>query len=779
MENSSKFARNYFELSSYQRRLRHLRCLALRNLCWPGHKGKDLTNLQSYFTLHTDRNVPAFYTSEKIQGSLNPTWQSFDISRYEDNISTRTRFLVVKVWVGIKDKFDLLIDWDVNLMGLVFFADKLQQDTVKYASNSLIFGMFDKYFTAPEVDLAKKPELAGNVMKIDSAAVRNSYRALSVSRIYTVLRATKQTQATVNKYHSKIEDKLLSSQEKSQKLSSREALIMKREQMRSELTWQMSRLQLAKDDLDKQKNISQQKEEEINERFLQLKKKREDLSESKKSYNQTRENFIKEEAQWKIRRKQLISELETYVYPITENKKKDCFICHVKLPDSESFHGCDDTQVAVALGYTAHMVTMMSHILDVPLRYPIEHRSSRSQIMDHIHHKLTDKDNTFPLYSKGKEKFYFNYGVYLLNKDIGQLRFYCGMGTADLRTTLQNIKTLLELRLGTKVENQNRLHKPNSDIKDKNYSDIDTHSSLASGGRLSAPDSTDMVTIENVLAGTKIERLKRENDSFSNLSSINSNANRQTLEDQDSADIHFHPSPDDNFFKISNPVSDKSDLFNDIDAIDSSLKVTELVDFSEFGINHAQYDRTDSLDVKPRTDSDMTTNSGEYFGGKNLILESQMSTLSTTDYHQNHSDFKKFLSIGASDMHSVDDSHDQNGLKDSSQKTFTEPLEDGSYEADHNLEDSYIDKKLNVQVDTIPTDSSVQRGNCNKSVLHNTEPNDISSKTCDEFVSVVSIEDEEFPEIQRTFKTLSFRQTTEKPEDTESSCASENIPDSL
>ncbi|CAG2249455.1 UVRAG [Mytilus edulis] len=461
----------------------------------------------------------------------------------------------------------------------------LQQDTVKYASNSLIFGMFDKYFAAPEVDLTKKPELSGNMMNIDSSAVRNSYRATSVSRIYTVLRATKQTQATVNKFHTKIEDKLLSSQEKSQKLSSREALIMKREQLRKE---------------------------EINERFLQLKKKREDLSESKKSYNQTRENFIKEEAQWKIRRKQLISvetyvypiteknfikelkdqwkirrkqlisELETYVYPITENKKKDLLICHVKLPDSENFHGCDDTQVAVALGYTAHMVTMMSHILDVPLRYPIVHRSSRSQIMDHIHHKLTDKDNTFPLYSKGKEKFYFNYGVYLLNKDIGQLRFYCGMGTADLRTTLQKYQNIIRTsRLGTKVENQNRLHKPNSDIKDKNYSDIDTHSSLASGGRLSAPDSTDMVTIENVLAGTKTDRLKRENDSFSNLSSANSNANRQILEDHDSEEIHFHPSPDDNFFKISNRLSDKSDLFNDIDAIDSSLKVTELVDFSE------------------------------------------------------------------------------------------------------------------------------------------------------------------------------------------------------
>lgn len=42
-------------------------------------------------------------------------------------------------------------------------------------------------------------------------------------------------------------------------LSSREALIMKRTQMRSELTWQLSRLQSAKDDLDKMKNVNQLK----------------------------------------------------------------------------------------------------------------------------------------------------------------------------------------------------------------------------------------------------------------------------------------------------------------------------------------------------------------------------------------------------------------------------------------------------------------------------------------------------------------------------------------
>jgi hypothetical protein len=85
---------------------------------------------------------------------------------------------------------------------------------------------------------------------------------------------------------------------------------------------------------------------------------------------------------------------------------------------------------------------MISHFLDVPLRYPLEHKGSRSQITDLVMDKLTDKEReyehsqlycflfimmpcvcSFPLYSKGQDKFQFSYGVFLLNKDIAQVGF--------------------------------------------------------------------------------------------------------------------------------------------------------------------------------------------------------------------------------------------------------------------------------------------------------------------------------------------------------------------
>ena len=48
--------------------------------------------------------------------------------------------------------------------------------------------------------------------------------------------------------------------------------------------------------------------------------------------------------------------------------------------------------IAVALGYTCHLVQMVSYFLDVPLRYPVDHRVSRSMIRDHILDKLTEKE---------------------------------------------------------------------------------------------------------------------------------------------------------------------------------------------------------------------------------------------------------------------------------------------------------------------------------------------------------------------------------------------------
>jgi hypothetical protein len=45
-------------------------------------------------------------------------------------------------------------------------------------------------------------------------------------------------------------------------------------------------------------------------------------------------------------------------------------------------HHDEEQRVAAALGYVAHMVHLLSQYLDVPLRFPLLPRSSRSQVVD-------------------------------------------------------------------------------------------------------------------------------------------------------------------------------------------------------------------------------------------------------------------------------------------------------------------------------------------------------------------------------------------------------------
>ena len=64
---------------------------------------------------------------------------------------------------------------------------------------------------------------------------------------------------------------------------------------------------------------------------------------------------------------------------------------------------------------------MIAHYLEVPLRYAIRPMSSRATIVDLVNQQYQDNPE-FPLYWKGSDRFRFDYGVFLLNKDVEQVR---------------------------------------------------------------------------------------------------------------------------------------------------------------------------------------------------------------------------------------------------------------------------------------------------------------------------------------------------------------------
>lgn len=100
----------------------------------------------------------------------------------------------------------------------------------------------------------------------------------------------------------------------------------------------------------------------------------------------------------------------------------------------------EDT-VATALGYAAQVVQLLAAYMGIRLVYPVTCIGSRSLVRDGISTMVGPR--MFPLYSKGVDTYRFEYGVYLLNKDIEMLMTERELRAADTRYTLPNLNNLL------------------------------------------------------------------------------------------------------------------------------------------------------------------------------------------------------------------------------------------------------------------------------------------------------------------------------------------------
>ncbi|KAJ8348628.1 hypothetical protein SKAU_G00272170 [Synaphobranchus kaupii] len=193
----------HVELTSQQRRLRHLRSIAARNIV--NRNGSPL--LDTYFTLHLcqeDRISRGFYKSEVIKDSLNPTWRSLDFGMLPDLLDTSVSCFVVRIWGGRGDHYQLLIEWKVNLDGLRYTGQQIRSRN----PNEIIFGLNDGYYAADFDHKDHSERKKNSLLQVDQSSVRNSYSVFSLLRLHTAQRAIKQNQVTVQRIGKEIEEKL-------------------------------------------------------------------------------------------------------------------------------------------------------------------------------------------------------------------------------------------------------------------------------------------------------------------------------------------------------------------------------------------------------------------------------------------------------------------------------------------------------------------------------------------------------------------------------------------
>lgn len=122
-------------------------------------------------------------------------------------------------------------------------------------------------------------------------------------------------------------------------------------------------------------------------------------------------------------------------------------ICGLSLPNTDydpTMNSAAENALSAALGHVAQLTNTLQYYLAVPLPYPITPFGSRSSVRDDIS-QIADKERAFPLFLRGgaTSQYRFDYGWFLLNKNIETLCTCAGLKVVDIRHTLPNLKYLL------------------------------------------------------------------------------------------------------------------------------------------------------------------------------------------------------------------------------------------------------------------------------------------------------------------------------------------------
>ncbi|XP_011501800.1 PREDICTED: UV radiation resistance-associated gene protein isoform X2 [Ceratosolen solmsi marchali] len=457
--------RNLIQIVGYQLKINNK-----REKCW------------FYYTMHRTSMSSPLYTSEPIDNS-SPRWASLEVPTLQGTGHSNASEIIIRLWKRTV-KEDLSSDiteftWGISFTGLTYIGSKLSNNLETFLhENSLVFHFHGGFFAPPFCLVTNPDSKRFLVMGVNSFEVKDSYTVNKLSSLRSKMQALKQQIDSVQNLRERIasgeslivpkypqsslnrlfQPKKVSREKKAEIVRIRKDLEVAKfrtkllEQERVRKMGEIRMLNQCHSDLMEE---NQDHGSNLMNRYRELNKDIERLYEWRQNHIDSRETYIQTTARLAHRRRQLITEL-SFIYPINQQQDDRFTINDVHLPDSEKLDGSNDTQVAVALGFVAHTTQMIANILNVPTRYPIIHYGSRSKIIDHVTGNLPDPDRQFPLFARSKDKLQFHYAVYLLNKNIAQLRWYCGLPTADLRATLPNLSGLINVKQSHTLDSSKR-----------------------------------------------------------------------------------------------------------------------------------------------------------------------------------------------------------------------------------------------------------------------------------------------------------------------------------
>lgn len=395
-------------------------------------------------TLHCKNIDEPVYLSEVIEQSLNPTYQFFDLNGLEPLV-TRSDEVTVKLWAktASRDGFEPLVWLEANLQSLQFIGHSLENFYHPLPENCILFHLTDGIYTSftdMSADFGGLDLLTAGTSKSGTTSVQSTASYDALMRLANLDECIQDALVTKRKLEAQIE---LILEQHRQLLTAG-----------SEAKWASEGSARTKNAVDATKADIMSREHEINDLSERLRARGRSMSRGRQLQKTAVEDREKASAdikrckdllskttdgtQGQIRR---ISEDLLLIFPIEpiSGQPLNFTIRGLALPNS-TFEDIDKDITAAALGCTAQLVDLLSQYLALPLPYPIHPHASHSSIRDPISAGISQR--AFPLYP-GSVQYRFEYGVFLLNKDVEFLMNRYGLKMLDIRHTLPNLKYLL------------------------------------------------------------------------------------------------------------------------------------------------------------------------------------------------------------------------------------------------------------------------------------------------------------------------------------------------
>jgi hypothetical protein len=422
---------------------------------------EDITDSRmadTFFSLHVDSQKEPIYISEVVERAMNPNFRFFDLASCGPGV-TRLDRLTIKVWAKNENtkSWQYLVDFTLEFRLLQFIGKALGNFRHPLPPNCILFHMTDGIYTSfidlPVAEKLRYDDFAPPKEHPEGRALpSSSYDALM--RLNTLDDCIQDALATRDRLAEEIESVLSGNidaigtveqvPEAEERLKTVEAALAAEKR-------RVEAVRRKRDELEA--NIKRRRELMQKGREIEVEKESQ-LPAEKTDHTQRKDLVERLQDDITGQRRRICEDLQV-IYPIEPVAGKPLLfmVRGLLLPNTE-FEDAKEDVTAAALGYVAHMVSLLSPYLSVVLPYPMKLNGSTSTIDDDLAMGIPNHKSprTYPLFMKGVVRYRFEYGVFLLNKNIEVLSNSLGLRPINVRHTLPNLKYLLFVATAGKGE---------------------------------------------------------------------------------------------------------------------------------------------------------------------------------------------------------------------------------------------------------------------------------------------------------------------------------------